>query len=59
MELNVQVEFFIFSLQNYQFSDISSSIQFFGEISLEFNNFPIAQKEGNFYIFLQFSQKSV
>ena len=35
MELNVQVEVFVFLLQNYQFSGITSSIQFFGEISLE------------------------
>ena len=55
MELNVQVEFFIFSLQNYQFSDISSSIQFFGEIFLELLTiFQSLRRRATFTFFFNF-----
>ena len=53
MELNVQVEVFVFLLQNYQFSGITSSIQFFGEISLELLTvFQSLRRKAIFFFFL-------
>ena len=55
MELNVQVEVFVFLLQNYQFSGITSSIQFFGEISLELLTvFQSLRRKAIFFFFFFF-----
>ena len=55
MELNVQVEIFVFLLQNYQFSGINSSIQFFGEISLELLTvFQSLRRKATFIFFFNF-----
>ena len=56
MELNVQVEVFVFLLQNYQFSGITSSIQFFGEISLELLTvFQSLRRKAIFFFFFFFT----